>query len=70
MRSITGIKLNDFGCMLRGYSREVVDAIVAQKTFRTFIPASGYVYAANPIEIDVSHETALPENLTTHCLSS
>src|SRR5207302_3484072 len=26
-RMITGMKLNDYGCMLRGYSRDVVDQI-------------------------------------------
>lgn len=53
---ISGIPLADFGCMLRGYSREIVRAIVAQQEIGTFLPAIGYLYARNPVEIPVAHE--------------
>lgn len=53
---ISGISLQDFGCMLRGYSRDVVQAILQNPEYRTFIPALATFFAANPVEIEVSHE--------------
>ncbi len=53
---ISGISLEDFGCMLRGYSREVVQAILQNPEYRTFIPALATFFAVNPVEIEVSHE--------------
>ncbi len=53
---ISGISLKDFGCMLRGYSREIVLAILQNPEYRTFIPALATFFAANPVEIEVSHE--------------
>jgi undecaprenyl-phosphate 4-deoxy-4-formamido-L-arabinose transferase len=56
IKKISGISLEDFGCMLRGYSREVVEGIVANPEYRTFIPALGTLFARNPLEIPVHHE--------------
>ena len=53
---ISGISLKDFGCMLRGYSREVVKGILANPEYRTFIPALATFFAKNPVEIEVEHE--------------
>jgi undecaprenyl-phosphate 4-deoxy-4-formamido-L-arabinose transferase len=55
VRRMSGIRLNDFGCMLRGYSREVAQAIVACREYKTFIPALATLFARNPVEIGVSH---------------
>ena len=55
-RRMSGINLRDFGCMLRGYSREIAQSIARRREVRTFIPALGYLYARNPIEIHVKHE--------------
>lgn len=55
VRKMSGIRLNDFGCMLRGYSKEVADRIVSCREYKTFIPALASLFARNPIEIDVSH---------------
>lgn len=52
----TRIKMTDQGCMLRAYSRELVDAMRSSREVNTFIPALAYTYAANPIEIEVGHE--------------
>ena len=52
---ITGMKLQDYGCMLRGYSREVVNAINMCEENSTFIPALGLLFARKPIEIPVAH---------------
>jgi undecaprenyl-phosphate 4-deoxy-4-formamido-L-arabinose transferase len=42
--------------MLRAYGRNVVDAIVQSPEASTFIPALAYLYARNPVEIEVAHE--------------
>ncbi len=55
-RRMSGINLHDFGCMLRGYSHDIAQAIAARREVRTFIPALGYLYAKNPVEIEVRHE--------------
>lgn len=55
VRRMSGIKLNDFGCMLRGYSKEVADHVVACREYKTFIPALASLFARNQVEIGVSH---------------
>ena len=52
---ITHIRMRDQGCMLRAYSRRVVDLIVSTQETSTFIPALAYSYAANPTEVEVEH---------------
>lgn len=54
-RRASGIALSDFGCMLRGYHRDLIAPMVERKEFDTFIPALGMIYASNPVEILVSH---------------
>jgi undecaprenyl-phosphate 4-deoxy-4-formamido-L-arabinose transferase len=51
----THIRITDQGCMLRGYDREIVDAINSCVEVSTFVPALGYTFARNPVEIEVSH---------------
>ena len=53
---ITRIRMTDQGCMLRAYSREIVDAINACREVNTFIPALAYTFAQRPVEIEVAHE--------------
>ena len=53
--AITRMRLTDFGCMLRAYSREIVDEINQSEEAATFIPALGQSFARNPTEIDVAH---------------
>ena len=53
---ITRIKMTDQGCMLRAYSRGIVDAINSCHEINTFIPALGYTFAQRPAEIEVTHE--------------
>ena len=53
---MTPIRLTDQGCMLRAYSRHVVDAVNSSAEVNTFIPALAYLYARNPVEIEVQHE--------------
>jgi undecaprenyl-phosphate 4-deoxy-4-formamido-L-arabinose transferase len=53
---ITDISMTDQGCMLRAYGRNVVEAITRSPEVSTFIPALAYLYARNPVEIEVAHE--------------
>jgi undecaprenyl-phosphate 4-deoxy-4-formamido-L-arabinose transferase len=53
---ITHIQMTDQGCMLRAYSRAIVDTINGCREINTFIPALAYTFAQRPIEIEVSHE--------------
>jgi undecaprenyl-phosphate 4-deoxy-4-formamido-L-arabinose transferase len=53
---MTPIRITDQGCMLRAYSRHVIDAVNSSQEVNTFIPALAYLYARNPVEIEVSHE--------------
>jgi len=53
---ITRIRMTDQGCMLRAYSRDIVQAINECRELNTFIPALAYTFARNPVEIEVAHE--------------
>ncbi|MEK7438775.1 MAG: glycosyltransferase [Pseudomonadota bacterium] len=53
---ITRIRMTDQGCMLRAYSREIVDAINGCREISTYIPALAYTFAQRPVEIEVEHE--------------
>jgi len=53
---ITRIRMTDQGCMLRAYSRDIVDAVAAAREVSTFIPALAYTFAHRPTEVDVLHE--------------
>jgi len=53
---ITHVKMTDQGCMLRAYSREIVEAVVSSREVSTYIPALAYTYASNPTEVEVAHE--------------
>jgi undecaprenyl-phosphate 4-deoxy-4-formamido-L-arabinose transferase len=53
---ITPVRLTDQGCMMRGYSRFVVEALNQTREVNTFIPALASLYAMNPIEVPIAHE--------------
>ena len=48
---ITRMRLTDFGCMLRAYSRDVVEEINRCDEASTFIPALGQSFARRPTEV-------------------
>jgi len=54
--SMTQIRMTDQGCMLRAYSRSIVQAVNACHEVNTFIPALAYTFAQRPVEIEVAHE--------------
>jgi undecaprenyl-phosphate 4-deoxy-4-formamido-L-arabinose transferase len=51
-----GVGMSDYGCMLRGYSRDVALEIVELGEQASFIPALATMIARNPVEIDVAHD--------------
>jgi undecaprenyl-phosphate 4-deoxy-4-formamido-L-arabinose transferase len=55
--STTRIKMRDQGCMLRAYSRGIIDAINQSREVNVYIPALAYTFARTPTEIEVAHES-------------
>lgn len=53
---ITRIKMTDQGCMMRAYSRRIIDTINQCNELHTFIPALAYQFAQRPTEVVVGHE--------------
>jgi undecaprenyl-phosphate 4-deoxy-4-formamido-L-arabinose transferase len=51
----TRIRISDQGCMLRGFARNVVDAVNQCTETSTFVPALAYLFARHPEEIEVAH---------------
>jgi len=54
-RKTTGVKLHDYGCMLRAYRREVVNAMLMCKERSSFIPALANSFAKRITEVPVAH---------------
>ena len=50
-----GKTMTDYGCMLRGYSRNVVDAILLCHENGKFIPMLAMTYARKSVEVHVKH---------------
>jgi undecaprenyl-phosphate 4-deoxy-4-formamido-L-arabinose transferase len=53
----TRIRMRDQGCMLRAYSRDIIDAINKSHEVNVYIPALAYTFARRPTEIEVAHES-------------
>nr|WP_320132964.1 glycosyltransferase [uncultured Holophaga sp.] len=54
-RKTTGVKMNDYGCMLRAYRREVVEAMLKCRERSSFIPALANSFAKRIAEVPVGH---------------
>ncbi len=52
----TGVIMHDYGCMLRAYRRNIVDAILACDERSTFIPVLANSFARHATEIEVQHD--------------
>ena len=52
---MTGMKMNDYGCMLRAYHHTIIENINRCGESTTFIPALAQTFASNPTEIEVAH---------------
>ncbi|MCK9377196.1 MAG: glycosyltransferase [Syntrophobacterales bacterium] len=55
MSRVTGVKLRDYGCMLRAYRREVIDSINQCHESSSFIPALANLFSQKVAEIPVGH---------------
>ena len=55
IRHSTGVRMNDYGCMLRGYTREVVKAMLSCEERTPFIPVLANSFAHRACEVEVSH---------------
>jgi undecaprenyl-phosphate 4-deoxy-4-formamido-L-arabinose transferase len=55
-RKITGVKMKDWGCMLRAYRRSVVDRMISCHEHATFIPALATYFGKRVTEVEVAHE--------------
>ncbi|OPX97872.1 MAG: Undecaprenyl-phosphate 4-deoxy-4-formamido-L-arabinose transferase [Syntrophorhabdus sp. PtaU1.Bin002] len=53
---LVGVKLRDYGCMLRAYRRPIIDNINMCTESSSFIPALANTFARKIIEIEVAHE--------------
>jgi undecaprenyl-phosphate 4-deoxy-4-formamido-L-arabinose transferase len=53
--AVTGVKLSDYGCMLRAYRRSVVKALCASQEISTFIPVLADMFAGHVTEVPVAH---------------
>jgi undecaprenyl-phosphate 4-deoxy-4-formamido-L-arabinose transferase len=53
---VVGVKMRDYGCMLRAYRREVVEVLRGCSEVSSFIPALANTFAASPTEIPVGHD--------------
>jgi undecaprenyl-phosphate 4-deoxy-4-formamido-L-arabinose transferase len=48
--------MHDYGCMLRAYRRQIVDAMLQCHEHSTFIPVLANTFAQRTAEVDVRHE--------------
>jgi undecaprenyl-phosphate 4-deoxy-4-formamido-L-arabinose transferase len=55
-RKITGVRMTDWGCMLRAYRRTVVKRMIDCHEHATFIPALATHFGKRITEIEVAHE--------------
>jgi len=55
VQKATGVRMHDYGCMLRAYRRSVVEAMLSCHERSTFIPILANGFARRTTEIDVEH---------------
>ena len=53
---LLGVKLKDYGCMLRAYRRNIVDYMNMCTESSSFIPALGNMFARRIAEVEVGHQ--------------
>jgi len=54
--AVVGVRMHDYGCMLRAYRRPVVDRLVASQEAAQFIPALANTFATSAVEVPVAHD--------------
>lgn len=55
VQKATGVMMNDYGCMLRAYRRNIIEAILLCHERSTFIPVLANSFAKTTTEIPVKH---------------
>jgi undecaprenyl-phosphate 4-deoxy-4-formamido-L-arabinose transferase len=55
VQKATGIMMHDYGCMLRAYRRNVIDAMLKCPEHSTFIPVLANYFAHKTAELEVGH---------------
>jgi len=55
VQKATGVMMTDYGCMLRAYHRNIVDAMLQCHERSTFIPVLANTFARQPCEVPVTH---------------
>ena len=58
-QKVTGVKMNDYGCMLRAYRRNIIDAVLQCHERSTFIPVLANSFARKAVEVHVQHRSRL-----------
>ena len=61
----TGVNMHDYGCMLRAYRRNIIDAMLACDERSTFIPILANSFAKHTTEIEVQHKER-PDGLSKY----
>ncbi len=56
VQKTTGIIMSDYGCMLRAYRRQIIDAVLDCPERSTFIPVLANSFARSTTEVPVSHD--------------
>ena len=59
VQKATGVKMHDYGCMLRAYRGHIVRAMRMCHEHSTFIPVLANSFARHTTEIDVAHDPRL-----------
>ncbi len=54
---MVGVRMRDYGCMLRAYRREVVDVLRGCREISSFVPALANSFARSPVEVPVTHDS-------------
>ena len=55
VKKTTGVMMHDYGCMLRAYRRNIVEAMLQFRERSTFIPVLANSFAKRTSEIEVAH---------------
>ena len=53
---VTGVRMSDYGCMLRAYRRHIIEAVLSCRERSTFIPILANSFARSSTEITVGHD--------------
>jgi len=55
VQKVTGVMMNDYGCMLRAYKKHIIEAVLKCSERSTFIPVLANSFAGSTTEIMVKH---------------